>query len=155
MRSKLRIVAIGLLLPLMATAGAPELESAHAAYGAGKFYQAVEQYERAGASRRDVTATAELARSYQITRQPERAEALANAVLRQSPKNTEALLVLGDVLAARGDWHAAAERFVAATTSDSPQPEIWLRLGQALQAEGKADLADMAFSAYRQFKEKP
>ncbi len=133
---------------------AAETDPAHAAFQKGDYPRAIDAYERMGAQRRDVVQTLELARSYRMVQEPERAEALARAVLERSPKNTEALLVLGDTMASRGDWHGAAEQFAAATASPSARPEIWLQLGQALQMDGQPAAAELAFRAYGQLTAK-
>lgn len=151
-RLLVRALACALLLECSAGACASGLESAHEAYLGGDFYRAIERYERAGASARSSAATLELARGYWMTKQPERAQALAEGVLSKEPRNSDALLLLGDVFAERGDWKAAAQRFVQASAGDSPRPEIWLRLGQALQMDGNPIAAEVAFRAYRQFQ---
>jgi cytochrome c-type biogenesis protein CcmH/NrfG len=86
-----------------------------------------------------------------MTQEPDQAEDLARSILARAPKNTEALLVLGDVFAMRGNWRQAAVQYAAATASDSPRPEIWLRLGQALQYDGQPAMAELAFDTYRRF----
>lgn len=150
MRTKVAMAAWAIGLALATGVTALPSEIAHEAFRAGDYPRAIEGYERLGADRRDLVQTLELARSYQMIREFERAEALAQAVLAHAPGNTEALLVLGDALAGRGDWHAAAERFAEATSSNSARPEIWLQLGQALQMDGQPAAAELAFRAYGQ-----
>lgn len=154
MKTKVAMVAWAIGLAWTAGVTASQSELAHEAFQAGDYPRAIEGYERLGVERRDVAQTLELARSYQMIREPECAEALARAVLAHTPGNTDALLVLGDALAARGDWRAAAERFAAAASSDSARPEIWLQLGQALQMDGQPAAAELAFRAYGQLTAK-
>lgn len=154
MRTKAAMIAWALGLAWTAGAAASQSEIAHEAFRAGDYPRAIDGYERLGAERRNVAQTLELARSYQMIRESERAEVLARTVLAHAPGNTEALLVLGDALATRGDWHAAAERFAEATSSNSARPEIWLQLGQALQMDGQSAAAELAFRAYGQLTSK-
>jgi tetratricopeptide (TPR) repeat protein len=144
------ILAIGFLWALSAAAAADDIALAREAYRAGDFRTAVVHYERIVPSQRSPVETLALARSYRMLQQFDRAKQLAEHELAKSPRNTEALVLTGDIAAAQEDWDAAAKAYAAATASDSPRPEIWLRLGQALQHTGHPQLAEFAFATYQQ-----
>lgn len=149
MRTTYAICLFLVLFPLGANALSDHKEIAHAAFREGKFRVAIEYYERAGEVTLDASAKLELARSFLMNEEFERAMLLASGVLKSAPRNTNALILAGDIEAAQGHWHAAAERYAAATTSENPRREIWLSLGQALQYDGKPTMAEFAFDAYR------
>jgi predicted Zn-dependent protease len=150
MKWNLWIVPAALVWPLGAGAVSDEAALAHTAYQAGDFRSAIVHYERGATAHRSDAETLALARSYRMLLELDRAKFLAEQVLARAPKNTEALVLVGDIAAAQDDWDAAGKAYAAATASDSPRPEIWLRLGQALQHTGHDQLAEFAFNTYRQ-----
>ena len=148
MRTKRAIALLMVLAPLAAGAASDHEEEAHSAFLKGKYRVAIEQYERAGQPALDTTARLELARSYLMNEEFGRATPLALEVLKSSPRNTDALVIVGDAEALQGHWHAAAERYAQAVASEKPRKEIWLSLGQALQYDGEPTMAELAFNAY-------
>ncbi len=149
----MKAIASLLLFAVLVRAPAAQAEdelarNAHEAFLAGDYYSAIHAYQHTtsqlGASRR-----LELAQSYVVTGDFDRALAIAQPISKDGASKGAALAVVGTVHARRGEWHAAAESYAAAAQADSSKPEIWLSLGQALQNDGQPTQAELAFAAYR------
>src|SRR4051812_38600557 len=86
----------------------------------------------------------------------QRAESLLNAVLAASPRDADALNLLG-VLRARQQRGAEAERlFRRALTAEPSHPGAQVNLGELLAVTGRADEAlDVLLAAYRLAPDRP
>lgn len=146
------LLGVALLLPDQSRADT--LTDGREAFRKGDYARAIVLLEQASEADRSVDVELKLARSYVATGELDRGERHAAEIAKSATGGTkaEALVILGDALARKGNWHVAVQRYVEATQAAPEHAEIWLSLGQALQHDARPEQAEVAFAAYRTLK---
>lgn len=115
----------------------------------GRFSKAIRYLEHIPAKARSHADNRALAYSYFRARKLDRAKALAQTLVKQSPGDDEAAILLGDIHAAQDEWKKALPLYIKACQTKGAPPQRWLRVGQAWQAVGRPAMAELAFDQYQ------
>jgi predicted Zn-dependent protease len=95
----------------------------------------------------------ELARQLQASGRLDDAERQLAPVAQRRALGHEGITLLGEIAAERGRWQNAEAYYRAALALAPNEAGLHLRLGQALQSQGRTQEADAAFQRYRELTE--
>ncbi|MEX2500551.1 MAG: tetratricopeptide repeat protein [Wenzhouxiangellaceae bacterium] len=115
----------------------------------GHFSKAIRFLEHIPAEQRTHDEYHLLAYSYFRARKLDHAQALAEELVDKSPSDDESILLLGDILAAKGEWEKALPLYIKSCEFNGAPAERWLRVGQAWQALGRPEKAGQAFDEHQ------
>jgi len=144
------LVGLCLVSPLWAADKASEIKRrAQDAEARGQYSEVVAELGKLAPEAHSPTTALQLANAQ--FREGDLTKAQAMALLAAGPKATrcEALTLLADIYRLQEQIDEMRKAAQAAVDSDAQCTEAWLRLGQALDFEGKDHAADQAYGQYR------